>query len=238
MQALRSLVYGFYFIAITLLMGVLYLPTLAIGREASVMAARHWAFMVIGGLRVICGVRYEVRGRENIPTGGALVAANHQSQWETIALLLVLPNPVFVLKREYFKLPIVGWWTQRAGMIGIDRKAGASALRDMRNKTRSAIAAGRQVVIFPEGTRVRLGEREDYKPGVAAMYKDADAVCTPIAHNSGYYWTHPGFMRRPGVVLVDVMPPLPPGLHRKSFMVELRKTIDASAEALATEAQS
>ncbi|MEM8986770.1 MAG: lysophospholipid acyltransferase family protein [Pseudomonadota bacterium] len=227
----RSAVFSVYLVILTVSMALVLAPTI-LTPSASRWTIRLWARFVIAGLGGICGLGYDVRGAENIPAGGAIVAAKHQSMWETVALLFLLPKPTIVLKKELLAIPIYGWWAARAGHIGVDRKGGASALRAMRRAAAARVAAGGQVVIFPEGTRTAPGTAPPYKPGVAGLYAAVDAPCTPVAHNSGLYWRHPGIERRPGRIAISFLAAIPEGLDRKPFLAALRAEIDAESERL------
>jgi len=226
MTALRSWAYALFMGVATVLMAIVFLPTLVLPRAAAEWACRLWARVMLGGLRAICGLRHEVIGAENRPTGGAIVAAKHQSAWETIALLADLPRPVVILKKELLAIPIYGWWARKCGHIPIDRSAGASALRRMTAAAARAIADGRQIVVFPEGTRVAPGETRPLQPGVAGLYQRTGATVTPAAHNSGVFWRHPGLRRDAGVIYLSYLEGIAPGLDRATFLSQLKRTLD------------
>lgn len=187
---------------------------------------------------VICGVEVEWRGVENIPEGGFLVASKHQSMWETIALVPRFRFTTFILKHELMRIPMFGWAMKRTGMIEIDRASGSRALVEMTRRARAAIEAGRQVVIFPEGTRTTPGAKPSYKVGVGYLYEACGAPCLPIALNSGLYWPRRSWRRYPGKIIVEILPPIPPGLDRKTFLAELSRRIEAASERLIAEAMA
>lgn len=208
----------------TIVFSVLMTPVAYFGDRATRWAAKVWANFALISLRTICGIRYRIEGAEHIPTGGAIVAANHQSMWETIALFAVLERPVMVFKKELAKVPIYGWWTLRAGAIPVDRAAGVRALNALTRTARARIADGGQVVVFPEGTRARIGEKLPLQPGIASIYLTAGAPCTPAVHDSGRFWRQPGgvtALKTPGLVTLRFLPPIAPGLSRKAFMETL-----------------
>lgn len=176
-------------------------------------------------LKVLTGVSHRIEGAENIPEGGALVAANHQSMWETLALWAILPQPVAILKQELQRLPVFGWWTKVTGNIAVDRKGGAKALRAMQRNAARKISEGAQVFVFPEGTRTEPGEKRRFLPGTAGIYLAAAAPCVPVAHDSGRFWRHPGNSKTPGVITMRILEPIPPGLDRKTFLRELENRI-------------
>ena len=147
--------------------------------------------------------------------------------------------PLFVLKRELLAIPFYGWFVRKAGMIAIDREGHASALRKMTAAVRAAIARGHAVIIFPEGTRKKPGAEPAYKPGVAALYGQLGGACVPVALNSGLYWTGPaGFMKRPGKIIVEFLPPIPPGLKRREFMAALEDRIETATGKLVREGRA
>jgi 1-acyl-sn-glycerol-3-phosphate acyltransferase len=177
----------------------------------------------------------EIRGRERIPPGGLLVAAKHQSFLETFALLPLVDDPAFILKRELLWIPLFGWLAWKAGMIPIDRSGGAQALAAMNRRARAEIAAGRQILIFPEGTRRAAGAPPAYKFGVAHLYRAFGVACLPVALNSGLYWPRRQFIRRPGKVVIEILDPIPPGLSRDVFLQELQDRIETASNRLLAE---
>lgn len=216
------------------LVATLAAPLLLFPRRRAWGLVRAWVRGVLWGLRVLCGVRIEVRGREHIPCGPALLAAKHQSMLDTVAPLDLLVDPAFVLKRELMRLPFFGWWAGKLDMVPIDRAGGSTTLRAMVRSARDRLADGRQLLIFPEGTRQAAGAPPVYKPGVAGLYRELNVACTPVATNSGLCWPPHGVLRYPGVVVYEFLPPIPPGLKRASFMAVLEDRIEeASAQLLA-----
>lgn len=226
MIAARSYLFSFFMAATTVVMGVIFLPALADRRSARAIT-RIWAKFMLGGLRIICGVRHEVVSPESIPTSGAIVAGNHQSMWETIALLALLPRPAMVLKRELLQIPIYGWWAHRTG-IPIDRSGGAKALRKLQRETKCHIERGDQIVVFPEGTRGAPGSLGPLQPGVAGMYLAANRPVTPLVHDSGRVWRHPSGLKTPGLITIRFLPPISPDLPRRDFMKALEKALRAA----------
>jgi 1-acyl-sn-glycerol-3-phosphate acyltransferase len=230
MTALRSLLFLIWFAAISILLHLALLPFLLGSRRWPLAAAKLWSRMTLFGLKAIAGLGYEVRGSEHVPRGAALVAAKHFSIWDTIALTFLLRDPAFVVKRELANIPFYGWYLRKAEMIPIDRDAGASAVRMLRAAARRAAGEGRQVVIFPEGTRRQPGDPPDYKPGVAALYGQLDLPCVPVAHNAGLYWT--AFLKKRGTIVLEFLPPIPPNLPRAQFMTELENRTEAAVTQL------
>ncbi len=229
MVAARSLLFSLYVGLVTGVMGMLFLPAL-IDRRAARTITLLWARTILAGLAAICGLRFRCLGAENIPTSGAIVAANHQSMWETIALIALLRRPAMVLKKELLRVPVYGWWAARTG-VPIDRSAGAKAIRLLRKETVLHIARGDQIVVFPEGTRGPPGALGPLQPGVAAMYLAADAPVTPVVHNSGDFWRHPSDMKTPGIITIRFLPAIPSGLPRRQFMAALEAALRQDAVA-------
>ena len=228
MTVLRSALFLVWFLAITTVLSLAFLPVLALPREATVWLARLWARWTFWGLKIFAGIGWEIRG--TVPKGPVLVAAKHMSMWDTLALYLALDEPAIVLKRELLRIPFYGWFLAKAAAIPIDRGAGASALRKMAEASREVLAQARPILIFPEGTRKKPGAVPDYKPGVAGLYGQLDVDCVPVALNSGVYWT--GFLKRPGTIVLEFLEPIRPGLKRGVFMQLLEDRIETATNRL------
>ena len=225
---LRSLIFQVAFYLNTLLFLILALPCLLLPQRAMVWVARTWGRVSSWLLCAICRVRIEERGREHIPDGACLVASKHQSAWETFALMYLLPDPTYVLKRELTWIPVFGWSLVKAGMISLDRGAGKDALAGLIADARAALARGRQVIIFPEGTRMPVGAPPSYKLGIVQVYQACNVPCVPVALNSGLFWPRRSFMRYPGTLTVEYLPPIPPGLPRAAFFRRLQSDIETA----------
>jgi 1-acyl-sn-glycerol-3-phosphate acyltransferase len=184
-------------------------------------------------LRVGLGTTYEIRG--TLPDRPVLVASKHQSAWETFCYCLFFDNPCYVLKQELTWIPIFGWYLKKQRMIAIDRAGGAKALKGMLAQARDRLAEGRPLIIFPEGTRVPPGESRPYHPGVAALYTSLRVPCVPVALNSGRVWPKPILGKRPGHIVVEALPEIPPGLDRKAFFARLSADIQGASDRLAAE---
>jgi 1-acyl-sn-glycerol-3-phosphate acyltransferase len=236
MLTLRSLLFNVLFYANLIILMVLGLPVLLAGRHGVFALARLWGVSSLWLLEKICGVRVEFRGLENIPRGGYIIAAKHQSILETFALLLHAPDFAYVLKRELTLIPFFGWYLIGAQQIAIDRSAGRSAVSIVSERAGAVLKAGRQVFIFPEGTRRPPGAPAQYKIGVAKLYGDTGAPCLPVALNTGLFWGRRGFRRRPGAAVIEYLPVIEPGLEREAFMDVLQSTIEAGCERLNADA--
>ncbi|WP_137178820.1 1-acyl-sn-glycerol-3-phosphate acyltransferase [Roseomonas sp. AR75] len=232
---LRSLLFNAAFFALTAILTVAGLPLLLAPRSAMMRLMRLWARGVIVLLRAICGVRLELRGMEHIPPGASVIVAKHQSAFDTIVWLALLPDTAYVLKKELLSIPLYGWHARRARMIPVDRSGGGPALRSMLRAAQAALAEGRQVVIFPEGTRTAPGKRVPYQPGVVAIAGASDAPVIPVATDSGRVWGRRAFHKRPGVIRISVLPPLPPRLPRARLLPALEEAIETESERLLAE---
>ncbi len=236
MSRLRALAFYVAFFGVTALLGVVGLPLLLAPRGWVMSFGRFWAGCVLALLKAIVGLDGEIRGREHLPAGPCIIAMKHQSAWDTLILPVVLDDFAVVIKRELLFVPFYGWYAARAGSIAIDRRGGARALRRMVRAARRAVAAGRPVVIFPEGTRTAPGQRLAYQPGVAALYQALRLPVVPAAVNSGLYWGRRSFVKKPGRIILAFLEPIAPGLPRAQLMSELEARIEAATAALEQEA--
>ncbi len=207
-------------------------------RAWAMAGLRAWARASLWWLDVICGLSMEVRGQEHLVAGACLCAGKHQSAWETFALVSVLSDPAIVLKRELAFIPLFGWFALKFRMITLNRSAGPQALKGLIGQARKAALAGREVVIFPEGTRRPPDAPPEYKPGAAALYLGLDLPCVPFALNSGHFWPRRRMIRRPGTVILEFLPPIPPGLPRREFQKRLEQEVEAATTRLAAEARA
>lgn len=239
MTLIRSLIFNVLWLSWTVVLCLGYVPLLALPQSVMKKAARLWPKVITLLARGTVGLGYEVRGLEHLPAdGGCIVAAKHQSAWDTFFFHSVLPDPVYILKQELLRIPFVGWYMRKAGMIGVDRSAGAKAMRHMIAAADRAAAEGRQIVIFPEGTRVPPGTSHPYKPGIMALYGRLNRPVVPVALNSGWYWGRQSFRKFPGTIVVEFLPPIAPGLDRRVFMEELHTRIEDACRRLDAEARA
>ncbi|MGJ5206057.1 lysophospholipid acyltransferase family protein [Bradyrhizobium sp. HKCCYLR20261] len=234
---LRSLLFNILFYPNFVFWALVALPTLAMPRKALLRVANWWGQSNILLMRAICNIRVEYRGVEKIPKGPLIVAAKHQSMWETISLLHFFDAPFFVLKRELLRIPLFGQYLLKANMIAIDRSSGARALKQVMRRAAEEVKHGRQFVIFPEGTRRPAGAPPDYKGGVGLIYTDCGVPCLPVALNSGLFWPRRTFLRYPGTLVVEFLDPLPPGLPRDEFMTRLQTMIEEATGRLVAAGQ-
>jgi 1-acyl-sn-glycerol-3-phosphate acyltransferase len=188
-------------------------------------ATRLWSRGILFGLRHIIGLDYVEEGREHIPTDPCLFVANHQSAWETLAFLVLVPDVAIIAKRELLAIPVVGWFLRRSPMIVIDRANGTQALRTMIEGCQEAVAAGRSVLIFPEGTRGGMADPVRFKRGVELLYGKLGLKVVPVAVNSGLFWPG-GASARPGTVVVSYLAAIAPGLPSAEFLRGTETAID------------
>ena len=235
MLILRSFLFNVAFYANLVFWMIVLLPALALPRRVFIRGAKYWAWTSMWLMRVIVGTRVELRGLDRIPPGGLLVAAKHQSVWETFALLTLFADPAFILKRELMWIPFFGWYTWKGGSVPVNRKGGAQALLRMMTRAKGEIQKGRQSLIFPEGTRRPAGAAPAYKYGIGHLYQHLGAPCLPVALNSGLFWSRRKFLRRPGTIVVEILDIIPPGLPRNAFFKEMQDRIETASDRLVAE---
>jgi 1-acyl-sn-glycerol-3-phosphate acyltransferase len=186
-----------------------------------------WARGVLIELKWIVGLTHVERGRHNIPDEPCLIIANHQSTWETLAFLVLFPDVAIVAKRELLTIPVFSWFLRRSPMILIDRESGSKALRKMVEESRAALAQGRSVLIFPEGTRQQVATRIEFKRGVELLYTKLERVVLPVALNSGLFWGPGRALKRAGAISVSYLSPIEPGLPGSEFMRRAEQLLEA-----------
>jgi len=233
----RSLLFTASFYSVTLVLIVLTLPFyFFLTRKYAWYVARFWIKTSLWLAKYIVGMTYQIEGVENIPKGACIIAAKHQSAWETMALLLHFADPVLILKRELMFIPFFGWYMAKVGVIAINRGTPLKAMKAVIQGAKEKVAAGRQILIFPEGTRRIPGSKADYKPGVAALYGELDVPVVMVAHNAGLYWPRNNFRRYSGQIGVRILPPIKPGLHRKKFFQQLVEQTEQACDQLLLQA--
>lgn len=237
MLALRSLAFNVISFVFFVGIGVLGIPLL-VTRGGALTVAKLWARGTVFLTETVAGIRVEIRGRENIPAGGCIVAAKHQSALDTFALVPALDDFAIILKRELNWVPVFGWYTARSGMIPVNRGGRSAALRGIAIAARQVIADGRQVIIYPEGTRRAPDAPPAYKFGVTHLYVETGATCVPVAVNTGVFWPRRSFWRLPGHAVIEFLPPIPPGLDSKAFHARLQEAIETATDRLVAEGRA
>ncbi|MTH96459.1 1-acyl-sn-glycerol-3-phosphate acyltransferase [Roseibium sp. RKSG952] len=238
MLFLRSTLFQILFYLVTFVMMLLLSPVFLLPWRWGWWIVPFWSRVLQVLMRYVAGITVEVRGRENIPDGGFIVAAKHQSVWETVSLIPLFRCPTFILKRELRWIPIFGWYTAKFRTIPINRGKRAAALRVMREHAKQSIADERQIFLFPEGTRRPAGAEPQYKFGIAHLYKDLECPVLPVAHNAGVYWPRSSWLVYPGKVIVEFLPPIEPGLDPKVFHDRMVDAIETASNALLEEART
>ena len=228
MILLRSILFNVLFYLGTAIVCIAALPLLLGPRRYNAYFGHYWARSAMWLAGWTAGLRYEVRGREHLPAGPAIIALKHQSAWDTLAAAGLFDDPAIIVKRELLAIPFYGWYLRRAGMIGIDRDVGAAAMRRMLVEARAAVARGRSILIFPEGTRTPVGANAPYHPGVGALVRDLKIPLVPVALNSGLFWGRRHFLKRPGRIVVEILPPIVGEIDRRRVTDELRSRIEAA----------
>ncbi len=198
--------------------------------------ARIWMRGIGWLARAIVGIDYRVEGWENLPDTPVIIAAKHQSAWETLTFHILVPKIAIALKAELTRVPVIGWYLMIGGNIRLDRRGGAKALRMLIKDSQAALERGCSILIFPEGTRRDVGAAPDYRSGVAALYRGLRVPVVPVALNSGLSWPRGHGRKRPGVITLRFLEPIPADLGRGEFMDLLETRIETAGAALLTQA--
>jgi 1-acyl-sn-glycerol-3-phosphate acyltransferase len=224
MDLLRSILFALLFYPGTLLYVLTVIAVSPVGERPVQSVVHGWSAFHNWLVRNVLGIRIEWESA--IPEGAYLIAVKHQSMMEAVDTLHFARSPVVVMKRELTVIPLFGWVTRRYGVIGVDREAGASALRTMMAEAKAAVAGGRPVIIFPEGTRVPYGASPELRPGFAGLYRALGLPVVPVAHDVGRLW-HKGFIKRRGTVHFKVGETIPPGLKRAEVEARVQAAINS-----------
>ncbi len=235
MILIRSLLYAVWFYLSMAIIGLVGMPIAIFSRDFAMHVVRFFSHTQAFGLWLLCGISTEVRGREHLPKGGAgLIAMKHQSTYDTLAPFMFVENPAYILKKELLKAPVFGIYASRIG-IPIDRAGGAKTMRLMLAAAKLSVTSGQQIIIFPEGTRQLPDTPADIKPGIVLLYNELKVPCVPVALNTGLCWQGSGFLRKPGRIVFEVLPPIAPGLKREAFTQALKDALDPATERLVAE---
>ncbi|MEM6653146.1 MAG: lysophospholipid acyltransferase family protein [Pseudomonadota bacterium] len=237
MNAFRSVIYMIWLYGWMALLAIVALPTLLLPRAVVLWFIRLYARLVLIGLKWICGISTEIRGREHIPGGALLIAGKHQAMLDIFVPFLIFADPVVVMKRELLWYPALGWYALKTRMMAIDRLGGAKTMRAMLELADKRVTEEqRQLLIYPEGTRVRPGAAPNYKPaGIRAFYKGLAVPLVPLATNAGLCWPAKGFVRRPGKIVYEVLPPLAADLSPKAMVKQLEDRLEKACDRLLDE---
>ncbi|KAB8043258.1 lysophospholipid acyltransferase family protein [Janthinobacterium aquaticum] len=235
---LRSLLFMIIMIVSTIVWACVCFFAAPLSYNKRYWVTSRWNVLMIWCAKVICGIRYEVKGAENFPDQPAIVLSKHQSAWETIFLLPNLPRPlVYVFKKEILYIPFFGWAMALLRMIPIDRKQGKHAFRSVVAHGKRRLADGQWIIMFPEGTRIPVGQKGQYKSGGTRLAIATGAVVVPIAHNSGECWPKQSFLKRPGVITVSIGKPISPeGQTPDSMMQQVENWIESEMRVISPHA--
>ena len=233
-QWIRSLVYSVVIYAAMPVVGLVYLPWAIASPKGAVEACRTWARFAIWAVRVICGLRSEVRGTP--PTGEVMIAAKHQSFLDIIMIYAAVPRGKFIMKKELTYAPILGQFALRIGCVPVDRGKRAQAVKKMVADVEAGKADPGQLIIYPQGTRVAPGVKRPYKIGTGALYQALGQPCVPVAANVGVFWPRRGVLRKPGLAVVEFLDPIPEGLAIEDCMARMEQAIETRSDALMAEA--
>lgn len=241
-QAVRSAVFYLLFLGQTIILAFLLgLAALLVPKGRPAPAAmwavgRYWGHANLAFLRFVVGIRSDVQGAENIPSGGCIIASKHQSDWDIIAILPHTPLPAFIAKRQLMDIPFFGWAARTLNTISVDRSLGSEAIPAMLEEARDKLTHGSEVIIFPEGTRRAPLAPADYRFGVTRMYLALGVPVVPVAVNSGLFWPRNSLVLWPGTARARFLPPIPAGLPQEEFQARLQATIETATDALILEA--
>ena len=236
MRVITSLLFVVFLYLWMAVLGILFLPALTLPRPVIVFGIRVYARTIGVGLKLITGASTEIRGLENMPTGPIIYAAKHQCMYDVFIPFLVTKDPAIILKKELLWYPFLGWYAMKAAMIPIDRAGTTKTLKAMVGEAKKRAENYRQIVIFPEGTRKAPGAPPEYHAaGISALAKAVEAPIVPVATNAGLCWPGRGFMRRPGKIVYEILPPIPAGLPRKDMMARLQGELEPATDALIKE---
>ncbi len=226
---LKSRLFDTFFVGWTawFALGVLVFWLVGSPRKAIRAATRLWVRGALFGLKHVVGQDYAEVGRDLIPAEPCLIICNHQSTWETLAFLVLFPDVAIVAKQELLRIPVIGWYLRKSPMIIIDRESGSKALKAMLNESREALAAGRSVLIFPEGTRTKERDPIRFKRGVELLYAKLGAPVLPVLVNSGKFWGPSGSSKRGGTITVSYLPPILPGMPAELFVRKAEAQMEA-----------
>lgn len=239
MQMLRSYLFLVWLYGWMAICGVLYIPTILFPRVVTQHALALYAQIVRAGLKLICGIDTEIRGRENMVPGPAIYAGKHHCMLDVFIPFIVVRDSCHILKKELIWTPFLGWYAMSTGMIPIDRAGTTKTLKAMITLGKQRAEAGRTLVIFPEGTRRDPDAAPDYQAaGISGLNKALNVPIIPVATNAGLCWPAKGVRRKPGKIVYEILPAIPPGLDRKALMARLENDLETASNRLIEEGRA
>ena len=222
----RNLLFYIIFYFWSALFFSILFPVKFFSRNFTFIISEFWTFTVVKLSEWILGIAYSVKGEENIPESQFILASKHQSAWETFFLPVLFTNSIFVLKKELDKIPILRGYFKKLGYIFVDKNSSHSSMRKLLTSAKNSIKTGiKTIMIFPEGTRVKINEKKDLNSGVYALYRSLNLPVLPITHNSGEFWINKKIIKKSGKINVTIFPPINPGLPKEDFMKKLTEFI-------------
>ncbi|QKX01761.1 1-acyl-sn-glycerol-3-phosphate acyltransferase [Wolbachia endosymbiont of Cruorifilaria tuberocauda] len=231
---ISSLLFSFFLILWEVIYTLATIPILLFPTHIVAISLAFSIKVILYMLRLLCGIKYEIRGMENIPKQPFIVASKHQSPFETFIFMLLFKNAVFILKRELRWIPFVGLYLMALDMIFINRLDSIGSIQNIIKLARIRIKENRSIIIFPEGTRTIVGQKVKYRSGVAALYSILSIPVLPVALNTGFFWPKSIFSIRknPGKAIIKILSPIYPGLSKGKFLKNLQKTIEGESSKL------
>lgn len=233
LQWIRSAVFVFQIYLAMLIIGIVFLPYAAISRHGARLACKTYSRWVFWSMRWMVGIRHEVRGTP--PSGEVLIAAKHQSFLDIMMIFEALPSAKFIMKKEILWTPVIGLYAARLQCVAVDRGKKGAAIEKMLRDVEAGSAEPGQLIIYPQGTRVKPGDVKPYKVGSHALYEQMSQPAVPVATNVGLFWPRKGIIRHPGTAIVEFLDPIDPGMARRPFMEELETRVETASKALMKE---
>ncbi|MGB3813738.1 MAG: 1-acyl-sn-glycerol-3-phosphate acyltransferase [Shinella sp.] len=236
MIVLRSVIFNIVFYLNLILQMVVLTPVyFLLPRKKAYMVPKNWARSSHWLFEKIVGTTFEIEGLENIPQGGYIVAPKHQSFWDAYALLPWLDDPLYILKRELTWIPLFGWYIKKQRMVPVNRNARGKVMAAVMQRTKEEMDTGRQLIIYPEGTRRPPGATPEYKYGIARLYRDLATPVLPVVMHPGLFWPRRKFIRYPGHFKVRILPPIEPGMDPDAFLAHLVEVMETESDRLLVE---
>lgn len=232
MAWIRSLLFAVSLVAWSTFVSFAFIPVFFMQWRGATALQRAWSKGILALAKWLVGISYQVKGLDHLLQGSFIVACKHQSTFETLVLSVALRDAAYVVKKELMQIPLFGWYGWPARHIPVDRKAGSKALRYMLKAAARAKSDGRVIAIFPEGTRSAVGQKPSYQPGIMALYRHLDLPVVPAAVNSGLFWGRGQFIKKPGLITLEFLPAIEPGLNKRLFMSRLEDDIESATKRL------
>lgn len=234
LQWMLSLIFIIQMYVAMAIIGLIFTPLAVFDRKFAFIAIHVWCHWVRKSAHVICGLKSEVRGMP--PTDEVIIASKHQSFFDIILIVSAVPRPKFIMKKSLEKMPIVNFYAERCGCIGVDRGKRGQAIKKMVADVKAGNTRPGQLIIFPQGTRVAAGAKMDYKVGTGVLYKETGQACVPAATNVGVFWKRQGIYRGRGTAVVEFLPVIEPGMSLKAFMGTLENSVETTSNRLMRDA--